>query len=107
MQGVERKTSRTPKMAQQLSRKLKNIYLLDSDDNHAYEVGDTVLCCYHMAKGMEFDGVIVIWPDAKLTDGERRRLYTASTRALHQLKLAVEPALEQKLTAYLPHTEDA
>ena len=98
--------TRTPKMAQQLSRKLKNIYLLDSDDNHAYEVGDTVLCCYHMAKGMEFDGVIVIWPDAELTDGERRRLYTASTRALHQLKLAVEPALEQKLTAYLPHTED-
>lgn len=98
--------TRTPKMAQQLSRKLKDIYLLDSDDNHAYEVGDTVLCCYHMAKGMEFDGVIVIWPDAELTDGERRRLYTASTRALHQLKLAADPALKEKLAAYLPKTED-
>ena len=93
--------TRTPQMAQRLSRQLKDIYLLDNDDNHAYEVGDTVLCCYHMAKGMEFDGVIVIWPDAELTDGERRRLYTAGTRALHRLELAVAPEMRDKLEPYL------
>lgn len=93
--------TRTPQMAQRLSRHLKDIYLLDSDDNHAYETGDTVLCCYHMAKGMEFDGVIVIWPDAELTDGERRRLYTAGTRALHRLDLAVAPEMREKLLPYL------
>ena len=93
--------TRTPQMAQQLSNKIKDIYLIDSDDNHAYEVGDTVLCCYHMAKGMEFDGVILVWPDAELTDGERRRLYTAGTRALHRLDMAIAPALAEKLTSYL------
>lgn len=89
--------TRTPAMAQQLSRQLKDIYLLDDDHNPAYEMGDTVLCCYHMAKGMEFDGVIVVWPDAELTDGERRRLYTAGSRALHRLVLAVDPQLRQKM----------
>ena len=84
-------------MAQHLSHKLKDIYLIDSDDNHAYEVGDTVLCCYHMAKGMEFDGVIMVWPDSELTEGERRRLYTSGTRALHQLVIAADPAMKQKL----------
>jgi DNA helicase-2/ATP-dependent DNA helicase PcrA len=97
--------TRTPQAAQWYSRKLKNIYLLDSDDNHAYEVGDTVLCCYHMAKGMEFDGVIVIWPDCELTDGERRRIYTASTRALHTLKLAVAPEMKEKLAPHMPKEE--
>ena len=91
--------TRTPQQAQRLSRQLKDIYLLDDDENPAYEVGDTVLCCYHMAKGMEFDGVVVLWPDVELTDGERRRLYTALSRALHRLVLAVEPALREQLAA--------
>ena len=95
--------TRTPQMAQHLSHKLKDIYLIDSDDNHAYEVGDTVLCCYHMAKGMEFDGVIMVWPDSELTEGERRRLYTSGTRALHQLKIAAARELREKLMPYLAH----
>ena len=36
---------------------------------------------------MEFDAVIVVWPDCALDDGERRRLYTACSRALHALTL--------------------
>ena len=95
--------TRTPQMAQRLSRQIRDIYLIDGDDNHAYEVGDTVLCCYHMAKGMEFDGVIVVWPDVTLTDGERRRLYTAGTRALHRLTMAVDPALRETLAPYLTY----
>ena len=64
-----------------------------------------MLCCYHMAKGMEFDGVIVIWPDCDLTEGERRRIYTASTRALHTLKLAAAPELKEKLLPHMPKEE--
>ena len=40
-----------------------------------------------MVKGMEFDAVIVVWPDVELDDGERRRLYTACSRALHSVAL--------------------
>ena len=36
---------------------------------------------------MEFDAVIVVWPEAELTDSERRRLYTACSRALHSVTL--------------------
>ena len=45
------------------------------------------MACYHLTKGMEFDAVIVVWPDVALTDGERRRLYTAASRALHAAAL--------------------
>ena len=51
------------------------------------EVGDTVVGCYHLVKGMEFDAVIAVWPDCELTDDERRRLYTACSRALHAAAL--------------------
>ena len=52
-----------------------------------YEAGDTVVGCYHLMKGMEFDAVIVCWPDCTVTDGERRRLYTSCSRALHAAAL--------------------
>ncbi|MBQ2432843.1 MAG: ATP-binding domain-containing protein, partial [Clostridia bacterium] len=40
-----------------------------------------------LMKGLEFDAVVVVWDDARLSDGERRRLYTACSRALHSLTL--------------------
>ena len=40
-----------------------------------------------MMKGLEFDAVVVVWDEARLSDGERRRLYTACSRALHSLIL--------------------
>ena len=52
-----------------------------------YEADDNVVACYHLTKGLEFDAVIAVWPDAELTEGERRRLYTACSRALHSLAL--------------------
>ena len=57
--------------------------------------------CYHMVKGMEFDAVIVVWPDVELTDGERRRLYTACSRALHSVALLVGGKLIKELNIQL------
>ena len=53
--------------------------------------------CYHVMKGLEFDAVIVAWPDAELTDDERRRLYTACSRALHAATLLADGEMLKKL----------
>lgn len=80
--------TRTQAQADSLSAKLENVYRLDGGEADLnYESTDNVVACYHMVKGMEFDAVIVVWPDAELTDEERRRLYTACSRALHFVAL--------------------
>lgn len=80
--------TRTPDMAVELADKLENVYRLDGGDDDAnYESGDTVVGCYHLVKGMEFDAVIAVWPECELTDDERRRLYTTCSRALHAVAL--------------------
>ena len=80
--------TRTQAQADSLSTKLENVYRLDGgEEDLNYESTDNVVGCYHMVKGMEFDAVIVVWPEAELTDGERRRLYTACSRALHSVAL--------------------
>ena len=80
--------TRTQAQADSLSAKLDNVYRLDGGEADLnYESTDNVVGCYHMVKGMEFDAVIVVWPDCELTDGERRRLYTACSRALHSVSL--------------------
>ncbi len=80
--------TRTQAQADSLSAKLDNVYRLDGGDADLnYESTDNVVSCYHLTKGLEFDAVIVVWPDCELTDGERRRLYTACSRALHSLAL--------------------
>ena len=76
--------TRTQAQADSLSARLQNVYRLDGgEDDLNYESTDNVVACYHLTKGLEFDAVIVVWPDCELTDGERRRLYTACSRALH------------------------
>ena len=80
--------TRTQAQADSLSTKLQNVYRLDGGEADLnYEADDNVVACYHLTKGLEFDAVIVVWPDAEITDGERRRLYTACSRALHSLAL--------------------
>ena len=80
--------TRSQSQADSLSTKLENVYRLDGGEADLnYEAGDNVVACYHLTKGMEFDAVIVVWPDVPLTDGERRRLYTAASRALHAVAL--------------------
>ena len=80
--------TRTQAQADSLSARLDKVYRLDGGEADLnYEADDNVVACYHLTKGLEFDAVIVVWPDAPLTDGEHRRLYTACSRALHSLAL--------------------
>ena len=80
--------TRSQAQADSLSAKLDRVYRLDGgEDDLNYEAGDNVVACYHLTKGMEFDAVIVVWPDVPLTPDERRRLYTAASRALHAVAL--------------------
>ena len=90
--------TRSQAQADSLSAKLEHVYRLDGGEaDLQYEAGDNVVACYHLTKGMEFDAVIVVWPDVALTDGERRRLYTAASRALHAAALLGGPALVKEL----------
>ena len=91
--------TRTQAQADSLSTKLENVYRLDGgEDDLNYEASDNVVACYHLTKGLEFDAVIVVWPDVELTDGERRRLYTAASRALHSLALLLSGGTLKALT---------
>ena len=80
--------TRSQAQADALSAKLERVYRLDGGEaDLSYENGDNVVACYHLTKGMEFDAVAVVWPDVPLTGDERRRLYTAVSRALHAVAL--------------------
>ena len=90
--------TRTQAQADSLSAKLEHVYRLDGgEEDLNYESTDNVVGCYHMVKGMEFDAVIVVWPEAELDDGERRRLYTACSRALHSVTLLAGGKLIKEL----------
>ena len=90
--------TRTQAQADSLSAKLENVYRLDGGEADLnYESTDNVVACYHQVKGMEFDAVIVVWPEAELDDGERRRLYTACSRALHSVTLLAGGKLIKEL----------
>ena len=90
--------TRTQAQADSLSTKLENVYRLDGGEADLnYESTDNVLGCYQLVKGMEFDAVIVVWPEAELNDAERRRLYTACSRALHSVTLLADGALIRDL----------
>ena len=90
--------TRSQAQADALSQKLSNVYRLDGGDADLnYESTDNVVACYHQVKGMEFDAVIVVWDDAQLDDGERRRLYTACSRALHSVTLLGSEKLIREL----------
>ena len=90
--------TRSQSQADSLSARLENVYRLDGGaDDLNYESTDNVVACYHLTKGMEFDAVIVVWPGCDLDDGERRRLYTACSRALHAAALLCGEGLMEKL----------
>ena len=90
--------TRTQGQADALSQQLDQIYRLDGNaQDITYETSDSVVACYQLTKGMEFDAVIVVWPYAFLTQGERRRIYTACSRALHRLALLADERLLSEL----------
>ena len=91
--------TRSQSQADSLSTKLDRVYRLDGGEADLnYETGDNVVACYHLTKGMEFDAVAVVWPEVELTPGERRRLYTAASRALHALAVLGGETLVEALT---------
>lgn len=90
--------TRSQAQADSLSAKLDRVYRLDGGEADLdYESGDNVVACYHLTKGMEFDAVVVAWPEAALDDEERRRLYTAASRALHDVALLGGDSLVEAL----------
>lgn len=90
--------TRTHAQSQTIAAKLQNVYRLDGgEEDWNYETDDTVVGSFQLMKGMEFDAVIVAWPDCELTDDERRRLYTACSRALHAAALLADERLLEKL----------
>ena len=90
--------TRSQSEAAKLAKAIKgSILLTGGDDDMLPEAGGVVVSGYHLIKGLEFDAVAVVWPDVELTDGERRRLYTACSRALHQLHLMCDEALRRDL----------
>lgn len=69
-----------------LNSKIEDLNLI-IDDNSFYSKGITIVPSY-ISKGLEFDAVII--PDGDLSyndDSERNLLYTACTRALHELHI--------------------
>ena len=94
--------TRTQAQADSLADRLDHVYRFDGGDADLhYERGDNVVSCFHLTKGMEFDAVIAIWPECELDGGERRRLYTACSRALHNLTLLTTPGMIRKLAIAL------
>ena len=90
--------TRSQAEASKLAKSIKgSILLTGGDDDMLPEGGGVVVSGFHLIKGLEFDAVAVIWPDVEVTDGERRRLYTACSRALHQLHLMCDDALRRDL----------
>jgi DNA helicase-2/ATP-dependent DNA helicase PcrA len=82
---------RTQKQASRLHRSLAALgceaRLLDGDSSGF--TGGVLLCTAHLAKGLEFDRVIVADASASnfVTEMDRNLLYVACTRAMHRLKL--------------------
>ncbi len=84
--------TRTQQEAVALSKHLKKAALLTGDVDELEETG-VILSGINLMKGLEFDAVAVVWPDnVELTDDERRRRYTACSRALHALTVFRTPA---------------
>ena len=84
--------------ADRISRFVPQAHLLDgSDEDILNDPGDVAVGSYHLMKGLEFDAVITVWPEARLSDGERRRLYTACSRALHRLTMLTTPKMIENL----------
>ena len=79
--------TRSQKRAGELNRQLKGSFLLTGDADELEEEG-VIVSALHLMKGLEFDAVAVVWPENDFTSdepSEKRKLYTACSRALHEL----------------------
>lgn len=69
----------------------------------AYEKGISIIPAY-LAKGIEFDAVIIYNASAYTDEGERKLFYTACTRAMHNLHLFASGAPVPLLEGADPNT---
>jgi DNA helicase-2/ATP-dependent DNA helicase PcrA len=80
---------KTHRQAEMLYQKIKaaDVHLLTADST-SFASG-TIITTVHLAKGLEFDAVIIPFVSARnySTDVDRRLLYIACTRAMHELTL--------------------
>jgi len=83
---------KTQRQANALHEKIKahNVHLL-SPDSTSFSTG-IIITTVHLAKGLEFDEVIVPFVSASnyKSDIDKRMLYIACTRAMHKLTLTYE-----------------
>lgn len=84
--------AKTQGEADKLHRRLKDRGIsarLLANDSSAFGTG-VIICSAHLAKGLEFDRVIIADASAKnyATPMDRNLLYVACTRAMHRLSLA-------------------
>ena len=90
--------TRSQAQALALAKRLAGCVLLTGEDGDVLpEDGGLVVGSYQVMKGLEFDAVAVVWPACPLTEDERRRLYTACSRALHALCFFADPQLIRDL----------
>ena len=73
----------------------QDINLIDSDESE-FKTGVNVIVSY-IAKGLEFDGVIVADGESYIEDLDENLFYTVSTRALHELHILSDRSLEKIL----------
>jgi DNA helicase-2/ATP-dependent DNA helicase PcrA len=81
---------KTQQQADKLHETLKNIYQVNLLNALSVAFGSgIVITTAHLAKGLEFDNVIVPYATARnyFTEPDRQMLYVACTRAMHKLSL--------------------
>ncbi len=96
------KTADESRKAYESLKHLGGVYLI-TKDTYSFVTGTLVIPAY-LAKGLEFDGVI-IYDAGKLQYGrerERKLFYTACTRALHDLRIFYTG----ELTPFVAHVDD-
>ncbi len=76
--------TRSQASAQEIQKALPRSFLLTGDVDELEDEG-IIIGGLQMMKGLEFDAVAVVWPKLELDDTEKRKLYTACSRALHEL----------------------
>ncbi|UPL50055.1 HelD family protein [Hymenobacter sublimis] len=92
---------KTPRQAQKAYQALQapNVHLLTADSTSFKE--GVIITTAHLAKGLEFDAVIVPFASARnyKTEVDKSMLYVACTRAMHQLTLTYTGVLTTFLSA--------
>jgi DNA helicase-2/ATP-dependent DNA helicase PcrA len=85
--GVICKTSDQAENAYEFLKQTHGVHLLRADSTSFYE--GVIITTAHLAKGLEFDEVIIPFASARNyhTEVDKRMLYIACTRAMHKLTL--------------------